>query len=155
MAKGLKPLLDDKDMKVKPATYRGSKDGLIDGWILMMRRHLTKSQSTAAPLDQAWRIIEALEGEARDYLINKLESERNEPEKVFTLLSRRFGSGSNNIQVRRSFAQRDQRPDEDVMQYLDALESLRNQAHPRESSVDRRYEILQRFIEGVRNQNLR
>ena len=40
------------------------------------------------------------------------------------------------------------------MQYLDALESLRNQAHPKESSVDRRYEILQRFIEGVRNQNL-
>ena len=120
----------------------------------MMRRHLTKSQPTAAPLDQAWRIIEALEGEARDYLINKLESERNEPEKVFTLLSRRFGSGSNNIEVRRSFAQRDQRPDEDVMQYLDALESLRNQAHPKESSVDRRYEILQRFIEGVRNQNL-
>ena len=38
---------------------------------------------------------------------------------------------------------------------MDALESLRNQAHPKESHVDRRYEILQRFIEGVRNQNLR
>ena len=83
----------------------------------MMRRHLTKSQSTAAPLDQAWRIVEALEGEARDYLINKLESERNEPEKVFTYLSRRFGSGGNNIQVRRSLPQRDQRSDEDVMQH--------------------------------------
>ena len=59
------------------------------------------------------------------------------------------------MQVRRSFAQRDQRPNEDVMQYLDALESLRNQKHPKESHTDRRYEILQQFIEGVRNQNFR
>ena len=59
------------------------------------------------------------------------------------------------MQIRRSSAQRDQRPDEDVMQYLDALESLRNQGHQKESRTERRYEILQRFIEGVRNQNLR
>ena len=108
-----------------------------------------------SPLDKAWRIIEVLEGEARDYLFNKLESERDDPEKVFTLLTRRFGTGCNSMQIRRFFAQRDQRADEDVMQYLDALEHLRNQGHPRESHTDRRYEILQRFIEGVRNQNLR
>ena len=69
MAKGLKPLIDNKDAKVKPTMYRGSKDGLVDGWIMRMRRHLTRYESTTTPLDQAWRIIEALEGEARDYLI--------------------------------------------------------------------------------------
>ena len=105
MAKGLKPLIESKDTKVRPATYRGAKDGLIDGWILMMRRHLSQHHATMAPLDRAWRIIEVLEGEARDYLINKLESERNDPEKVFTLLSRRFGTGCNSMQIRRSFAQ--------------------------------------------------
>ena len=126
MVKGLKPLIEGQDTKIRPATYRGAKDGLIDAWILMMRRHLSQHHATMTPLDQAWRIIEVLEGEARDYLINKLESERDDPEKVFTLLSRRFGTGYNSMQIRRSFAQRDQRADEDVMQYLDALESLRN-----------------------------
>ena len=37
MAKGLEPLLGGKDAKVKPATYHGTKDGLIDSWNLMMR----------------------------------------------------------------------------------------------------------------------
>ena len=53
------------------------------------------------------------------------------------------------MQIRLSYTQRDQRADEDVMQYLDALENLRNQAIPKESSVDRRYEILQRFKESA------
>ena len=51
MAKGLKPLLDNKDAKVKPTIYRGSKDGLIDGWIMMTRRHLTRYESTTTSLD--------------------------------------------------------------------------------------------------------
>ena len=64
MVKGLKPLIEGQDTKIRPATYRGAKDGLIDGWILMMRRHLSQHHATMAPLDQAWRIIEVLEGEA-------------------------------------------------------------------------------------------
>ena len=87
--------------------------------------------------------------------MNKLESERDDPEKVFTLLTRRFGIGCNSMQIRRFFAQRDQRSDENVIQYLYVLEDLRKQGHPRESHTDRRYEILQRFIDGVRNQNMR
>ena len=38
-------------------------------------------------------LVNCGEGDARDYLINKLESERDDPEKVFTLLTRRFGTG--------------------------------------------------------------
>ena len=41
------------------------------------------------------------------------------------------------------------------MKFLDALERLRHQAYPTEDMVTRRYEILQRFIEGVRNPDLR
>ena len=41
------------------------------------------------------------------------------------------------------------------MQYLDALESLRTQGFPDEPVISRRYEILQRFMEGVRNGDLR
>ena len=41
------------------------------------------------------------------------------------------------------------------MQYLDALEGLRSQGYPNEEVTDRRYEIMQRFIEGVRNFELK
>ena len=41
------------------------------------------------------------------------------------------------------------------MQFLDALESLRAQGFPEESMVCQRYEILQRFIAGVRDKELR
>ena len=101
MAEGLRPLIAGKDTKVLPATYHGAKDGLIDRWILMMRRHLSQHHATMAPLDHAWGIIEVLEGEAGDYLINKLESKRDDPEKVSTLLSRRFGVGCNSMQIGR------------------------------------------------------
>ena len=62
VAKGFQPLLEGKDAKVRPATYHGTKDGLIDSWILMMPRHLTKHHPNMSPLDKAWRIIEVLEG---------------------------------------------------------------------------------------------
>ena len=41
------------------------------------------------------------------------------------------------------------------MQYFDALEGLRSQGFPNEDVTVRRYEIMQRFIEGVRNLELK
>ena len=41
------------------------------------------------------------------------------------------------------------------MQYLDALEGLRSQGYPNEEVTVRRYEIMQKFIEGVRNFELK
>ena len=38
------------------------------------------------------------------------------------------------------------------MQYLDALEGLRSQGFPEDPVTTRRHEILQRFIEGVRDE---
>ena len=108
MAKGLEPLIANKDARSRPSVYKGSKDGLIDGWILMMRRYLQKTYATATSLDQAWRIIEYLEAESRDFIINKAELERDTPEKVFSLLSRRFGTGSNRTQIRHAFTARAQ-----------------------------------------------
>ena len=97
--------------------------------------------------DQAWSIIGHLEGEARNYIINKAGSERDAPEKVFELLFSRFGA--------QAFLTRAQQEKEDWMQYLDALEGLRSQGFPQEPITTERYEILQRFIEGVRNPVLR
>ena len=120
-----------------------------------MRHHLSTSYGTASPIDQAWRIIEYLESEPRDFIIRKSDSERDTPEKVFSLLSRRFGTGSNRTQIRQSFLSRIQNEGESETEFLNSLESLRTQGFPQESVVSRSYEVLQRFIEGVRDEELR
>ena len=156
MSKELAPLLADRDLaQARPNVYRGSKDGSIDGWSLIMQRYLKRTQTKVSAEDQAWSIIGHLEGEARNYIINKAESERDTPEKVFELLSSRFGAGGNRMQVRQAFQSRIQHEKEDWMQYLDALEGLRSQRFPQETITTKRYEILQRFMEGVRDPALR
>ena len=155
MSKGLEPLLAAKESKNKPTKYRGTRDGIVDGWLMLMRRYLEKAHAKDTPLDRAWTIVEFLENEARDYITNKSEAERDTDEKVFALLARRFGTGSNKIQIQQQFRTRNQSPDEDYMQYLDALEGLRSQGFPNEEVAVRRYEIMQKFIEGVRSYELK
>ena len=156
MSKELAPLFAGRDLaQARPNVYRGSKEGSIDGWILIMQRYLKRTQAKVSAEDQAWSIIGHLEGEARNYIINKAESERDIPEKVFELLSSRFGAGGNRMQVGQAFQSRIQQEKEDWMQYLDALEGLRSQGFPQEAITTKRYEILQRFMEGVRDPALR
>ena len=123
--------------------------------MMLMKRHLEKAHARATPLDKAWTIIEYLEHEARDYITNKSEAERDTDEKVFALLVRRFGTGSSKIHIQQQFRTRNQSNEEDYMQYLDALEGLRSQGYPNEEVTVRRYEIMQNFIEGVRNFELK
>ena len=120
-----------------------------------MQRYLKRIQTEVSAENRARSIIGHLEGEARNYIINQAESERDTPEKVFDLLSSRFGAGGNRMQVRQTFQSRIQQEKEDWMQYLDALEGLRSQGFPQESITTKRYEILQRFMEGVRDPVLR
>ena len=156
MSKELAPLLAGRDLaQARPNVYRGSKDGSIDGWILIMQRYLKRTQTKVSAEDQAWSIIGHLEGEARNYIINKAESERDTPEKVFELVSSRFGAGGNSMQVRQAFQSRIQHAKEDWMQYLDALEGLRSQGFPQEAITTKRNEIHQRFMEGLRDPALR
>ena len=116
-----------------------------------MRRYLQSNSR------QSMVIIGHLEGEIRNYIINNavLESERDTPEKAFELLASRFATEGNRMQVRLGFASRYQLAKEDWMQYLNALEGLRSQGFPDEPITTKRYEILQRFIEGVRDSALR
>ena len=156
MSKELAPLLAGRELaQTRPNVYQGSKDGSIDGWILIIQRYLKRAQTKVSAEDRAWSIIGHLGGEARNYIINKTESERDTPEKVFDLLSSRFGAGGNRIQVRQAFQSRVQQEKEDFMQYLDALEGLRSQGFPQEPIATKRYETLTRFMDGVRDPILR
>ena len=155
MSKGLEPLLAAKEAKNIPTKYRGTRDGIIDGWLMLMKRYLEKAHAKDTPLDRAWTIVEFLENEAQDYIMNKSEAERDTDEKVFALLARRFGTGSSKFQIQQQFRTRNQSDNEDYMQYLDALEGLRSQGFPNEDVTVRCYEIMQRFIEGVRSFELK
>ena len=155
ISEALAPLLAGKNSANLPDKYRGEQDGLVDNWITMMKRYLEKTCAQSSELDRAWTVIEFLEQEARLFVLNKPESERDFGQKVLALLARRFGTGPNRSHIQRQFYARNQEPEEDHMRYLDALEQLRNQAFPSESIETRRLEILQKFIEGARDEKLR
>ena len=150
IAKELAPLISNRDQTaVRPTLYRGSKDGTVEEWLRLMKRYLERVHSNASPVGKAWAIIDHLGDDARSFIINKPESERDSHEKVTTLLSSRFGTGSSRWPVRQAFRLRSQLEIEDLMQYLDALEGLRSQGFPDEPITTRRYEILHRFMDGV------
>ena len=52
MSKELAPLLAGRDLaQARPNVYRGSKDGSIDGWILIMQRYLKRTQTKVSAED--------------------------------------------------------------------------------------------------------
>ena len=59
------------------------------------------------------------------------------------------------MQVHQASLTRAQQDKEDWMQSLDALEGLRSQRFPQEPITTKRYEILQRLMEGVHDPALR
>ena len=102
MSKELAPLIVNRDQtRVRPTVYKGTKDGTVDGWLPVMKRFLERVHAKSPKIDKAWAIIDHLEGEARNYIINKSEPERDELDKVFSLLASRFGTGGNRMHVRK------------------------------------------------------
>ena len=156
MSKELAPLIANRDQtRVRPTIFKGTKDGTVDGWLLFMKRFLDRVHTKSTKIDKAWAIIDHLEGEARNYIVNKSDPERDDPEKVFALLASRFGTGGNRMHEQQTFMARIQQEKEDWMQFLDALEGIRTQGFPGEPIATRRYEILQLFIGGVSDPTLR
>ena len=83
---------------------------MIDNWITLMKRYLEKACVQASELDRAWTIIGFLESEARSFIVNKPESERDTGQKVLALLARRFGTGPSRIHVQQQFYARTRNP---------------------------------------------
>ena len=78
----MEPLLAAKETKTKPTKYRGTRDGIIDGWLMLMKRYLEKAHAKDTALHSAWTIVEFLENEVRDYITKKSEAERDTDEKA-------------------------------------------------------------------------
>ena len=130
VSKSLEPLLTAKETKNKPTKYHDTR--LVEGWMMLMKRYLEKAHAKVTPLDKAWTTVEFLKNEARDYITNKSEAERDTDKKVFALLALRCGTGSNKIYIQQQFRTRNQTGDGDHMPYLDVLEGLTSQGFPNE-----------------------
>ena len=53
MSNGLEPLLAAKETKDKPTKYRGNRDGILDSWMMLMKRYLEKAHAKDTPSNKA------------------------------------------------------------------------------------------------------
>ena len=59
MSKELAPLIANRHQTaVRPTAYRGSKDGTIEEWLLVMKRYLERVYVNSSPVNQACPIID-------------------------------------------------------------------------------------------------
>ena len=94
--------------------------------------------------------------EGRGYITNKPEAERDTVEKLFTLVARKFGTGSSKVHEQHKFRTRNQTEHKTYMQSsLGCLEGFRSQVFLIKKVTVRQYEIMQRVIYEVRNYVLR
>ena len=78
MSKEVAPLIANRDLtRARHTVYKGTKDGTVDGWLPVMKRFLERVHAKWTKIDKARAIIDRLEGEARNFIINKCEPERD------------------------------------------------------------------------------
>ena len=89
--KSLQAIVKPEEVRSKPNAYKNPiKDGSIDNWVVLMKRYLETRKTPMTPKDKAWMILENLDGEARNYIMNKAESELSDPETGYNCLTRQI-----------------------------------------------------------------
>ena len=137
----------------KPRCYKDESDGCIDTWIEVMKlhfeeEHLSERQECSA-------LTSNLEGTALNCVMAKKQYQRDTAEKIFEILLNRFGSGVQGHQAMMRFEKRRQREDETIDKFLDVLEMLRRRSQPDESNRRMNLAVASKFIDGVKNDELR
>ena len=85
----------------------------------------------------------------------KKQYQRDTAEKIFEILLNRFGSGVQGHHAMMRFEKRRQREDETIDKFLDDLEMLRRRSQPDESNRRTNLAVASKFIDGVKNDELR
>ena len=96
-----------------------------------------------------------LEGTALNCVMAKKQYQRDAAEKIFEIMLDRFGSGVQGHQAMMRFQKRRQREDETIDRFLDNLEMLRRRSQPNESNRRMNLAVASKFIDGVKNDELR
>ena len=96
-----------------------------------------------------------LERTVLDSVMAKKQHQRDTAEKIFEILLNRFGSGVQEHQAIMRFEKRRQREDETIDKFLDNLELLRKRSQPDESNRRLNLAVASKFIDDVKNDELR
>ena len=137
----------------KPRCYKDESDGCIDTWIEVMKLHF--EEEDLSERQECSALTSNLEGTALNCFMAKKQYQRDTAEKIFEILLNRFGSGVQGHQAMMRFEKRRQREDETIDKFLDDLEMLRRRSQPDESNRRMNLAVASKFIDGVKNDELR
>ena len=137
----------------KPRNYKDEFDGCIDTWIEVMKLHF--EEEDLSEKQECSALTSNSEGTALNCVMAKKQYQRDTAEKIFEILLNRFGSGVQGHQARMRFEKRRQREDETIDKFLDDLEMLRRRSQPDESNRRMNLAVASKFIDGVKNDELR
>ena len=137
----------------KPRCYKDESDGCIDTWIEVMKLHF--EEEDLSDRQECSALTSNLEGTALNCVMATKQYQRDTAEKIFETLLNRFGSGVQGHQAMMRFEKRRQREDETIDKFLDDLEMLRRRSQPDESNRRMNLAVASKFIDGVKNDELR
>ena len=137
----------------KPRCYKDESDGCIDTWIEVMKLHF--EEEDLSERQECSALTSNLEETALNCVMAKKQYQRDTAEKIFEILLNRFGSGVQGHQAMMRFEKRRQREDESIDKFLDDLEMLRRRSQPDESNRRMNLAVASKFIDGVKNDELR
>ena len=137
----------------KPRSYKDESDGCIDTWIEVMKLHF--EEEDLSERQECSALTSNLEGTALNCVMAKKQYQRDTAKKIFEILLNRFGSGVQGHQAMIRFEKRRQREDETIDKFLDDLEMLRRRSQPDESNRRMNLAVASKFIDGVKNDELR
>ena len=96
-----------------------------------------------------------LEGTAINCVMVKEQYQRDTAEKLFEILLNRFSSGVQGNQAMMRIEKRRQREEETIDKFLDDLEMMRRRSQSDESNRRMNLAVASKFIDGVKNDELR
>ena len=137
----------------KPRCYKDEFDGCIDTWIEVMKLHF--EEEDLSERQECSVLTSNLEGTALNCVMTKKQYQRDTADKIFETLLNRFGSGVQGHQARMRFEKQRQREDETIDKFLENLEMLRRRSQPYESNRRMNMAVASKFIDGVKNDELR
>ena len=138
----------------KPRCYKDESDGCIDTWIEVMKLHF--EEEDLSERQECSALTSYLEGTALNCVMAKKQQyQRDTAETIFEILLNHFGPGVQGHQAMMRFEKRRQREDETIDKFLDDLEMLRRRSQPDESNRRMNLAVASKFIDGVKNDELR
>ena len=137
----------------KSRCYKDESDCCIDTSIEVMKLHF--EEEDLSERQECSALTSNLEGTALNCVMAKKQYQRDTAKKIFEILINRFESRVQGHQAMMRFKIRRQREDETIDKFLDDLEMLRRRSQPDESNRRMNLTIASKFINGVKNDELR